>query len=105
MVKFDQSNPTHCVLVGLLIAGIVTFGVWSVWMSIGAVLGALGWVFSKLGQSFLWAMNGIMAVHATVAWIGLGCGVVLGALVGFNVQADRLWARLSGNGRPAEEKP
>lgn len=94
-MKLDQSNPTHRVLMAVLITGVVTFAVWGVWMSLGAVFGATGWVFARLGGIFLRAMNGITAVHGIVAWIGFGCGAVFGIIVGFNVRADRLWARLS----------
>ena len=33
-----------------------------------------------------------------VALVGLGCGAVVGVIIGFNLRADRLWNRLSGRG-------
>jgi hypothetical protein len=95
VLKFDQTNPTHRLLMAVAAAALVTFVVWGVWMSLGAVFGGLGWVFSQLGDMCLWVMDQVTAVHGVVAWIALGCGVVVGVILGLNVRVDRFWSRLS----------
>jgi hypothetical protein len=97
-VKLDQENPTHRVLVALIVTGVVTFSVWGVWMTVGFVIGGTGWVFDKLGSGLLATMRAMWSVDGTVAWIGLACGAVIGMIFGLNPRVDRVWNRISRSG-------
>ena len=46
-MKFDQHDPAHRAVFALSVAALITFVVWGVWMSLGFVIGAIGWVASK----------------------------------------------------------
>ncbi|NIL99415.1 MAG: hypothetical protein GTN89_00265 [Acidobacteria bacterium] len=102
-MTFDQENPTHRFLMALAIAGLLTFAVWGLWMSIGFILGALGWLASTVGGWLTSASNGMTNIHANVAYVALGCGAVVGAIIGFSVRVDKLWERLSKGKSQAEE--
>lgn len=102
-MTLDQENPTHRVLVALMVAAFITFVVWGVWMSIGFILGAIGWLASTVGGWLTSASATMTNVHANVAYIALGCGAIVGAVLGFSIRVDRFWARLSRSKRAAEE--
>ncbi len=93
-MQFDQQNPTHRALFALAVAALVTFVVWGVWMSLGFILGAVGWLLSTVGSWLHTASTTMTGIHAEVALIGLGCGAIVGTVVGFSVRVDRLWERL-----------
>ena len=102
-MKLDQENPTHRIVVALLITALVTFAVWGVWMSLGFLIGAVGWVASKIGAGLLAAASKMRAVHGSVAWIALGCGAIVGTIIGFNLRIDRLSDRFVKGKRSIEE--
>jgi len=104
-MNFDQKDPTHRTVVALLVAALITFAVWGVWMSLGFVLGAVGWLASKVGAGLLATSTQMTAVHANVAWIALGCGVIAGTILGFSIRVDRFWDRLAKRKPPVEERP
>ncbi len=104
-MKFDQGNPTHRTVVALLVAALITFAVWGAWMSLGFLIGAFGWLASKIGAGLLAAAAKMNAVHINVAWIALGCGVIVGTIIGFNLRIDRLWDRFAKGKRSAGERP
>ena len=104
-MHFDQENPTHRTVFALGVAALITFAVWAVWMSIGFILGAVGWLAAKFGAGLLAASAAMNKVHVNVAWIALGCGAIVGTIIGFSVRVDRLWDRLAKKKRSAEERP
>ncbi len=104
-MKFDQTDPTHRILFALGVAALITFAVWGVWMSLGFVLGAAGWLASKIGEGLLAVSSKMSAVHVNVAWVALGCGAILGTIIGFSLRVDRLWDRFAKGKRPVEERP
>ena len=104
-MKFDQKAPTHRTVVAILVAGLITFAVWGVWMSLGFVIGAIGWVASKIGAGLLAASTKMTAVHVNVAWIALACGAVVGTIIGFSLRIDRIWDRFAKGKRSAEDRP
>ncbi len=102
-MKFDQHNPAHRAVFALLVAALITFVVWGVWMSLGFLIGAIGWLVSKIGAGLLAASTKMNAVHVNVAWIALGCGVIVGTIIGFSLRIDRLWDRFAKKKPPVEE--
>ena len=104
-MKFDQKDPTHRTCVALLVAALITFAVWGVWMSLGFVIGAVGWLTSKIGAGLLAASATMSNVHVNVAWIALGCGAIVGTIIGFSIRFDRLWDRWAKGRRSAGERP
>jgi hypothetical protein len=50
-------------------------------------------------------MRAMWSVHEVVAWIGLACGLVVGAILGLDLRVDRLWSRISGGSRAAGGDP
>jgi len=104
-MKFDQQNPTHRAVVALGVAVLITFAVWGVWMSLGFLFGALGWVGSKIGGGLTAVAIKMNAVHVNIAWTALGCGAIVGAIVGFNLRVDRLWERFAKKEREVEQSP
>ena len=70
-MKFDQTDPTHRTVVALLAAALITFAVWGVWMSVGFLIGAAGWLASKIGAGLLAVAAKMTATHMNVAWIAL----------------------------------
>jgi hypothetical protein len=104
-MKFDQHDPTHRAAFAVLVAALITFVVWGVWMSLGFVIGAVGWLASKIGAGLLAASTKMTAVHVTVAWIALSCGVIIGTIIGFSLRIDRLWDRFAKRKRSVEERP
>ena len=104
-MTFDQENPTHRIVVAIIVAGLITFAVWGIWMSVGFILGAFGWLLSTIG-GWLTAASGTMTnVHANVAYIALGCGAIAGMIIGFSTRVDKLWGRLSKDKPQAEQTP
>jgi hypothetical protein len=104
-MKFDQTDPMHRIGFALAVAALVTFGVWGGWMSIGFLLGAIGWVTSKIGEGLLSASSTMSAVHVNVAWIALGGGAIVGTIIGFSLRVDRLWERFAKRKPAVEERP
>ena len=102
-MKFDQTDPVHRIGFAIAVAALITFAVWAAWMSIGFVLGAIGWVASKIGAGLLAAASKMRAVHGSVAWIALGCGAIVGTIIGFNLRIDRLSDRFVKGKRSIEE--
>lgn len=104
-MKFDQTDPVHRIGFAIAVAALITFAVWAAWMSIGFVLGAIGWVASKIGGGLLAASGKMSAVHVNVAWVALGGGVIVGTIIGFSLRVDRLWERFAKRKPPVEENP
>jgi len=104
-MKFDQTDPTHRVVFALGVAALITFAVWGVWMSLGFVIGAVGWLANWIGEGLLAASAKMNAVHVNVAWIALGCGAIVGTIIGFSLRVDRLWDRFAKRKSSAEERP
>lgn len=104
-MKFDQENPGHRAVFAFGVAALITFSVWGVWMSIGFILGALGWLAAKIGAGLLAASATMNNVHVNVAWIAAGCGAIVGTILGFSIRVDRVWDRFAKKKPPAEEHP
>jgi len=102
-MKFDQTDPTHRTVVALLAAALITFVVWGVWMSLGFLIGAGGWLAGKIGAGLSAVSTKMAATHMNVAWIALGGGVIVGAIIGFNLRVDHLWNRFAKSKTSTEE--
>lgn len=101
-MQFDQENPTHRAVVALLMAGLITFALWGVWMSLGFIIGVTGWLAQTIGTFFLSVSSRMTAAHVTVAWVGLACGVIFGSIIGFSIRVDRLWEKLGKGKKPID---
>ena len=104
-MHLDQDNPTHRALVAAVVAALITFAGWGVWMSVAAIVGAIGWVADTIGGWLLATSTKMTNVHTTIAWIAFACGAVAGTILGLGVRVDRLWDRLAPKKTPVEEHP
>lgn len=93
MFKLDQEDPTHRAAFALIVVALTTFMIWGLWTSIAFVIGAAGWLAETFG-GWMTALSGqMLAVHMIVAWVAIGGGAILGAIVAFNIPLDRLTRR------------
>lgn len=102
-MQYEQENPAHRAVFALLVAGLIAFAVWGVWMLLSLAIGAVGWLVSTVGNWLLTGSDKMGAIHTNVAWIALACGAVVGTVIGFNIRVDRLWGRVTGKKQTVEE--